>query len=458
MINYKVQAAHLNNKLYVGDLPINLDKREFLNLIKTFFPNSVATFKKGRKSYSAIIQLHSVSEVFDFLNQFNFSMIQGKEIRVTTFNPNAIIAPGRNIFIKNLPKTFNSKDLYNIFIRYGEIFSCKVSYDEENKSQGFGFICFLNEESANNAIQSTHLKEIDGKKIYVCLHQKKRPRLPVPKVNLYVKNIPNRYGDIDSFNTLFSPFGNIKSSVIKENVLKEKNKESRIGYFGFVCYERPEDATLAQKTLNGTIIDNSTLFVQFLKMKSERKTEKDLKSRESKREAFSRTLFAKSNNGPITLCKEKIEESFNQFGEVKNITIRTYSTDENGIKIEKNSSIMFIEYKEQSSALRALKEYAGEFQLNILHPKEERISKARNMKRNYNSPGRIPHRSKRSRMRKTIVNPGIMIPLPPYNPIDGIAHVPEPSMLPNVFPCSIYNSNTQQIYTEPLTNAEKEAF
>lgn len=57
-----------------------------------------------------------------------------------------------NIIIKNLPKSISSKDLFSLFSNAGNIFSCKIPMNSKSNSEGFGFVCFYDEESVKKSI------------------------------------------------------------------------------------------------------------------------------------------------------------------------------------------------------------------------------------------------------------------------------------------------------------------
>ena len=68
---------------------------------------------------------------------------------------------GANLFVKNFPQEWETKDLASLFSPYGEIVSCNIFMDRlTRKSKGFGFVSFANRESATLAVN-----ELNGKSI-----------------------------------------------------------------------------------------------------------------------------------------------------------------------------------------------------------------------------------------------------------------------------------------------------
>ena len=71
----------------------------------------------------------------------------------------------KNVFVRKIPKTttdaegkeveFTSSILHERFSQYGEIMSVKISLDKDHKSNGYGFVCFINPEDAAKAIKQT---------------------------------------------------------------------------------------------------------------------------------------------------------------------------------------------------------------------------------------------------------------------------------------------------------------
>jgi len=60
-----------------------------------------------------------------------------------------------NIFIKNLDASIDHKTLFDTFSMFGSIKSCKVSYDGEGNSLGYGFVHYTDPKSAEAAIEKS---------------------------------------------------------------------------------------------------------------------------------------------------------------------------------------------------------------------------------------------------------------------------------------------------------------
>jgi polyadenylate-binding protein len=111
-----------------------------------------------------------------------------------------------NIFIKNLDKTIDHKILYDTFSSFGNILSCKVSTDEHGNSKGFGFVHYETEEAANEAINKTNGKLLNGKKVYVGSFVPRKDRLALEQENPKWTNILSRTSPSQFLKRNFSNF------------------------------------------------------------------------------------------------------------------------------------------------------------------------------------------------------------------------------------------------------------
>ena len=79
-----------------------------------------------------------------------------------------------NIYVGNLPYSFNSSDLENVFTPYGEASSAQVIMDRATgRSRGFGFVEMDDDAAGREAIEKLDGSDIDGRRLTV---NEARPR------------------------------------------------------------------------------------------------------------------------------------------------------------------------------------------------------------------------------------------------------------------------------------------
>lgn len=169
----------------------------------------------------------------------------------------------------------------------------KEKVEEEPKivSLGFGFVSFLEHESAVAACENLNGKEFkvtvdDEEKtieLFVGRAQKKSERArdlrskfesmkmerisKYQGVNLYIKNLDDSVTD-DILREEFSTLGTITSARVMKDM-----KDGRSRGFGFVCYSTPEEATRSVNEMNGKIINGKPIFVALAQRKEVRRAQ-----------------------------------------------------------------------------------------------------------------------------------------------------------------------------------------
>lgn len=79
-----------------------------------------------------------------------------------------------NIYVGNLPYSFNSSDLENVFTPYGEVSSAQVIMDRATgRSRGFGFVEMDDDAAGREAIEKLDGSDVDGRRLTV---NEARPR------------------------------------------------------------------------------------------------------------------------------------------------------------------------------------------------------------------------------------------------------------------------------------------
>ena len=189
-----------------------------------------------------------------------------------------------NVFIKNFGDHLDEKKLTEMFSKYGEITSAVVMTDNSGKPKGFGFVAFVDPDAAIKAVDTLNESTLEGTdlKLSVCRAQKKSERTAELKrkyealkqervqryqgVNLYVKNIEEEMTD-DGLREHFANFGSITSA----KVMVDENGRSK--GFGFVCFEKPEEATAAVTEMNSKMIGAKPLYVALAQRKEDRRAQ-----------------------------------------------------------------------------------------------------------------------------------------------------------------------------------------
>uniref|UniRef100_A0A8C5VPD9 Polyadenylate-binding protein n=1 Tax=Microcebus murinus TaxID=30608 RepID=A0A8C5VPD9_MICMU len=216
------------------------------------------------------------------------------------------------VFIKNLI----NKALYDTFSAFGNILSCKVVCDE-NGSKGYAFVHFETQEAADKAIEKMNGMLLNDRKVFVGRFKSRKEReaelgaKAKEFTNVYIKNFGEEVDD-ESLKELFSQFG----KTLSVKVMRDPSGKSK--GFGFVSYEKHEDANKAVEEMNGKEISGKVIFVGRAQKKVERQAELKRKFEQLKQERISRyqgvNLYIK--NLDDTIDDEKLRKEFSPFGSI----------------------------------------------------------------------------------------------------------------------------------------------
>lgn len=259
--------------LYVGDLHHDVTDALLFEAFAEF--KSLASVRicrdssTGRSLCYGYVNFISPQDAIHAIELKNHSVLNGKVIRVmwSHRDPDARRSGVGNVFVKNLSDSVDSVKLQEIFQEFGNIISCKVVTSDDGKSRGYGFVQFDTEASAKSAIEKLNGSPDGGKQMYVGKFVKKSERAApsheVKYTNLYVKNLDTGISE-EVLKEKFSQYGQIASLVIS----KDENGASR--GFGFVNFDKAEDAKSAVEALHGSQLGLKVLYVARAQKKTER--------------------------------------------------------------------------------------------------------------------------------------------------------------------------------------------
>jgi protein sex-lethal len=157
----------------------------------------------------------------------------------------------KNLIINYLPQHLSDRDLYDLFIPYGNIENARVMKDKKtNYSYGYGFVNYTEESSATEAINAMNGKRVDHKFLKVSLARPSGEE--IKDTNLYVCNLRRDITE-DDLIRMFSPFGEI----VQQNILQDKYTGLPRGV-AFVRFSKRAEANAAIDAMNNFIPEGST--------------------------------------------------------------------------------------------------------------------------------------------------------------------------------------------------------
>lgn len=370
--------------LYVGDLNIQVDETELYNIfnsIGTVTSVKLCRHPNTRRSLGyAYVNFQTAEDAEKAIEEKNFFKIRGRPCRImyTQHDPKLRKSGKGNLFIKNLPESWDTQKLHTIFLQYGKILSSKVQ-TKDGKSLCYGFVHFREEKDAEAAIKTENGKEYEGKKLLVTKFKRKDERPQSSVTNLYIKPLPLDPEDFsdDELVALFKEYGTITSSKVMFDEDKKKNKG-----FGFVAFTDEKAAKAAMEAVNGTEIGKEDSKVKLLVVPalSKAQREKQLKEMREKR-GIVRNQSTGTNLYVKHLADEiDDEELLKMFGEFGQITSGKVMLDKS---TGKSRGFGFVNFKEQEAATKAVtemhKKVVGKKQLYVAlaQSKQERLDRIR---------------------------------------------------------------------------------
>merc|ERR1712072_1255540 len=269
-------TPYASASLYVGDLHSDVTEALLCDIFNAVGP--VASIRVCRDAVTrrslgyAYVNFHMMVDAERALDTMNYTMIKGRPIRIMwSHRDPSIRKSGKgNIFIKNLDKTIDNKMLYDTFCTFGNILSCKIAYDEQARSKGFGFVHYETEEAAETAIEKVNGKMLKDKIVYVGKFKRKQDHegeVGEKKfTNIFVKNLDESATE-DIIREMFAAFGEITSLALM------KNEDNTSKGFAFINFADMDAAKKAVDAKNGEEFLGKPMFVGRAQKKSERMAE-----------------------------------------------------------------------------------------------------------------------------------------------------------------------------------------
>ena len=278
--NFKeMMSNNIANNVFVKDLSDTITGREFDAFFGKFgqvVTSLLKTDLNGRSLRYGYVMYRNKEEASNCIDNANGMVMDndgsGRVISVNKFlptgssdRPNVSAASKCNLYIRDFTtEPFDSEDAEEIkaykkewegkikavFEKFGEITSMVVQIDPKLKLP-YSYVCYGDNKMAVAAIEATKDQDVfeNGKTIYVDFHQTKASRKAAMnraggqtnKCKIYVRDLKLDVTN-ETFAAVFSKFGEIKTSSVKQNTVQEQAKK-----FGMIDFSTPIEA---QKAIN----------------------------------------------------------------------------------------------------------------------------------------------------------------------------------------------------------------
>lgn len=272
--------------IFVKDLAKSIDNKSLFDTFSMFgsiLSCKVATDPKTGESLGyGFVHYDNEESCKDAIARVNGKMIAEKKVTVMLFKPKKNRPESElftNLYIKNIPTTWDSETFVKYFSSYGPVTSSSLSAGENGANKGYGFINFEKPEQAKAAMESLNGADMGEKKLVICRAEKKKDRekklaihyrklkqkreSTYVGVNLYIKNLSDEMND-EKLRAKYSAYGQIASAKVML-----KNGKSR--GFGFVAFVNRADAQKALEATNGKMENGKPLYVAMAQKKEVRR-------------------------------------------------------------------------------------------------------------------------------------------------------------------------------------------
>ena len=171
-----------------------------------------------------------------------------------------------NLYVKNIPKGKDPRELYEYFLKFGDVFSLKINENDKGEFTGTAFLTYYKEEDAKKCIEETTNKKIWNSDIEVNYKENSHDKGYSHNNNFHnynyynkslkiiISNLPETYTDKD-VTKLCEEFGKFEICDIKKN---------KYGKFAIVKFTKETEMKAAIEKLNNKSIEKNKLLVKEL--------------------------------------------------------------------------------------------------------------------------------------------------------------------------------------------------
>ena len=218
--------------LYLTDFPNKITIQEVQDFLSKYSENIIGintdqNQKNKDKKKPLVIKV--LFKNYESANkcriEMNLRKMRNKSIRIMWDERDSSITHNtkNNLFFKGIPKSTTPREVFEYFMKFGDIFSCKMAEDDNGNHYGYGYVTYYNPYDAQKALENSKDKKIFDLNLEISYFQKKNERFinisEINKKKIYISNLPknyttanltklcNEYGDVKSCNIFIDNLG-----------------------------------------------------------------------------------------------------------------------------------------------------------------------------------------------------------------------------------------------------------
>ena len=351
--------------LYLTDLSFGIsiqDIKDFLsnyqNKIIFINPDQNPRNKNNRKPLAMKVLFKDYESANQCRIEMNLRKLRGKSVRIMWDERDTSIRYNtkNNLFIKGIPKTTTPREVYEYFLQFGDISSCKINEDDFGNHNGYGYITYYNIDDAQKAIEETKDKTIFGtNNIEITHFQKKNERIINSNDNqkIYINNFPDKYNESD-ITKLCSEYGKVENcNIFLDNLAKK---------FGIIQFSSENEAKEALNKLNEKEIDGKKIMAKLFQTKYEHKQYLQNSTKRINEQNANCNLYIK--NIPLTAKEEDLNRIFSKYGNVISVKIEKKKKEKKGDKGKfelVSKGFGYLSFDKPESAKNAIEDLNGKY-------------------------------------------------------------------------------------------------
>ena len=258
--------SNTNSTIYVGDLSDSVTERDLFLIFRKIAPVASVTccygFNNSFKNYAYISyfdRIHAESAI----SLLNTTKIRGVTCRIMWRDVNILQNINRkaNVYVKNINKSVQTKELYDLFVGVGDIISCKIE-NKKNRSAFYGFVQFKEESSCELAIQKFDNIELRGRKLKLSVFTGRDNE---------VENVEGRYIYEMSNISCNITYMQLKQKLEEYGECKiDQRNESLSTKSVYVRFNDSNDACLCRNTIDNTDVFGDAHMIRFFCVDNEK--------------------------------------------------------------------------------------------------------------------------------------------------------------------------------------------